>query len=234
MYYNIMSINISKISLCIQKKMDEFDNFLDRKITEIFFINVQNKCTQTENRYDNCCNRCLNYHYRCNNQNNQRVVYNDSLISTQPSSINDVNINNPDDLEAGYLTNTNLFYPVLNNNLVKNPLTYGTNKRKFNCEDNLNNTLVEINNTYDDKSDDTNDESEDEFDDKQDNSIFTGFNSKDELTGSIEKEEEYSSSDEYDKLEDYDEQEEYDKISDEIYNETDEEVISILNDKKDD
>jgi len=226
-----MNINISKISLCIQKKMDEFDNFLDRKITEIFFINVQNKCVQTNDRYNNCCNRCLNYHYRCNNEKKDKVVYNNNLVVNQPSSIDYINIMDLDDLEAGFLSNHNLFYPVLDNKKsVKNPLTYGTCVKDPNNK-NLDN-VESSSNTTEDESD--NEESDNDFDNNSneicneelDNSL------KCDVNDSIDND--YSSNDEYDKLEDYDHYEDYDKIDDDIYDDTDDEIIGILNDKKDD
>ena len=46
-------MNINNIVLYIQKKLDKFDDYLDEKINEIFFIEVRHQSTQTP--FNSCC-----------------------------------------------------------------------------------------------------------------------------------------------------------------------------------
>ena len=56
-------MNINNIVLYIQKKLDKFDDYLDEKINEIFFIEVRHQSTQTP--FNSCCVHSCCVHLCC-------------------------------------------------------------------------------------------------------------------------------------------------------------------------
>ena len=193
-----MNINFSKIQLCIQQKLEQFDTYLDEKITEIFFINIEHKSCQTDFIICDCCKNFHNFKPITTPLNIMDVsprIISETTIVNQPDMIDKIDINIIED-NLGYMDIENKLKTTPNNNIVTNPLTYGT------CNNTAPTNLFQS--IYISSSD---------SDDNLDAEDFAN-NTNDDLVTNADDDNKYSSNDEYDKLDDYNDIADYDKLDD--------------------
>lgn len=100
-------MNINNIVLYIQKKLDKFDNYLDEKINEIFFIEVRHQSTQTP--FNSCCVHlccpinCFNsvFKNRSDYEVVNRKIQNNKVVNNVNNVIIDINsIENIEQIES--------------------------------------------------------------------------------------------------------------------------------------